>query len=287
MTATSPAPAHPQSVEYDDRERSENFPVAMRLLPSVTREHLRRIYVVARHIDDLGDEAAGDRVRRLQEFRQDVDVLFAGGTPETPCLRQLAPTVEECSIDREWLHHLVDANLQDQRVHEYASFADLLDYCRLSADPVGRMVLAVFGRSSDELFAPSDKICSALQVLEHCQDVVEDFRAGRVYLPREDLSNAGCPSEELLEVRHASALRAVVLVQVRRARQLMQAGQSLITELDGWARVAVAGYLAGGLATADALERARGDVVRSTPRPRRVDVLRHLAGLLLSAERPS
>ncbi|TWP37676.1 squalene/phytoene synthase family protein [Leekyejoonella antrihumi] len=282
MTATSPAAELEGPALYDPRERTENFPVAMRLLPPAVRRQLRQIYVVARHIDDLGDEAPGDRGRLLAEFRKDLDTLFDGGTPRDPCLRQFIPTPRAGDLQREALQRLVDANLQDQQVHEYATFEDLLGYCRLSADPIGRMVLAAFGQSTTERQELSDRICSALQVLEHCQDVVEDFHQGRLYLPQVDLSHAGCPSADILNPRQAGALRAVVLVQVRRARHLMQTGQPLIGELHGWARIAVAGYLAGGMATADALEHARGDVTRSTPRPRRVDLLRHVLVLLMT-----
>ncbi|UIJ34782.1 squalene synthase HpnC [Allobranchiibius sp. GilTou73] len=266
---------------YDARDRSENFPVALRVLPAAIRDHLRRVYSVARHIDELGDSGTGDRTAALRAYRSQVHALWAGERLSEPTLMRLAPTVTACGLSEKPFQDLVAANLQDQSVTEYADFAALLEYCALSADPVGRLVLEIFARSSPERIALSDRICSALQLLEHCQDVVEDSRAGRVYLPQDDLGRAGLSTATLLDPGRREDLCAVVSLQVLRARQLLDAGPPLLRRLDGWAKVSVAGFVAGGLATADAIERARGDVVTAVPRPRRVDVLRHIAALLL------
>lgn len=282
MSIVTPADAA-SGTGYDDRDSRENFPVAMRLLPRTLRDQLRRAYALARHIDDLGDEATGDRRAALQTLHSDIDALFEGRTPHDPVVQRLAPTVAACGLTAAPWHDLIEANLQDQHVHHYRDFDDLLDYCRLSANPVGHIVLQIFGADRPELRELSDPICSALQVLEHCQDVVEDHAAGRVYLPQTDLRNAGVDTADPTEARWAGGLRAVVLLQVRRCRAMMTRGRPLLPQLHGWARIAVAGYLAGGLATADALERAHGDVVHRRVRPRTVDVLRHVVMALLEA----
>ncbi len=279
-TTVPPVPSAPLESGYDDRDRSENFPVAMRILPARWRDRLRRTYAVARHIDDLGDEAGGDRTAALMAFDDDLRVLEAGGTPHTECLRALAPTMRDCDLPSSALHDLVRANLMDQEVRSYATFDDLLGYCALSADPVGRLVLAIFDRHEPELFACSDRICSALQILEHCQDVVEDLAAGRIYLPTADLRAAGIDDDDLCARRHRDALREVVLLQVQRSQTMMAAGRPIVHHLSGWARIAVAGYLAGGLATAAALEHARGDVVTDTPRPGTIRILTTMIRLL-------
>lgn len=265
---------------------TENFPVALRLLPVRYRRVLLAVYDVARHIDQLGDAAPGDRVRLLGDFRTDLHRLQRGERPDHPVLVALSPYVREFRLPLGAFDDLVAANLMDQRVTRYADLDALLGYCALSAHPIGRLVLAVFGQSTPQRIAWSDKVCAALQILEHCQDVAEDHRDGRVYLPQDQLYAAGLTDTTMLLPSGARALRTVVLAQVTTCREMLCAGTELVASLRGWGRVAVAGYLAGGLATADALERAGGDVTTGpTVRPRRIDLLRHGIRLLLGTGR--
>jgi squalene synthase HpnC len=259
---------------------AENFPVALRVLPARPRAHLNRIYAYARFVDDVGDEATGDRKRLLDLIDTDVRAL-RGGTPALRPVAELRPTVEECDVPLEPLLALIEANRVDQRVTRYASFDDLLGYCQLSAAPVGQLVLHVAGAATERNIADSDAVCAALQVLEHCQDVGEDARAGRVYLPADDLHAAGVMEDQLRAAVTTTALRGVVGRQVERAAELLTAGAPLVGRLTGWAKIAVAGYVAGGTATAHALRRARFDVLGRPIRPSRprttVDALRLLA----------
>src|SRR5262245_16007621 len=165
--------------ELRAKERAENFPVAMRALPRRHREHLGAVYGVVRTIDDLGDEAAGDRGAQLDEFAADLAGIWEGREPRATVLRRLVPTVRARGLAAEPFQNLIEANRQDQRVHGYETYSDLLGYCRLSAQPVGRLVLSIFGAGSPERVALSDRICDALQLVEHWQDVAEDRRAGR------------------------------------------------------------------------------------------------------------
>lgn len=265
------------------KARHENFPVALRLLPPRHRRHLLALYAYARMVDDIGDagdEPQGDRLRLLDLVSRDVERLYRGVFPAEAVYRELATTIHACGLPREPFERLVEANRQDQVVRRYRTFEDLLGYCRLSADPVGRLVLGVFGVATPERVELSDKVCSALQVLEHCQDVVEDARAGRIYLPTEDLERFDVAEDDLLAPRATRALRALVGFEVQRAVALLDAGTPLIATLSGTARLAVAGYVAGGRATAVALAEAGFDVVATTPRPRRVRTMAELAGLL-------
>jgi squalene synthase HpnC len=259
-----------------EREAAENFPVALRVLPADLRGHLRAVYDVVRTVDDLGDEAAGDRTALLEAFAEDVRALWRGEQPREPVLARLAPTALACALPAEPLLALVAANLQDQRVRTYDTYADLLAYCRLSADPVGRLVLGVFGVADPRVEALSDHVCTALQLLEHWQDVAEDLRAGRRYLPAEDLAAFGVAPQDLTGPS-SPAVRALLAFETDRAAAVLAEGAAIVGELRGWARLAVAGYVAGGLATVDALRRPGTDVLLETPRPRRADVLRHLA----------
>jgi squalene synthase HpnC len=281
--AIDPAPGS-REAELRALEAAENFPVALRLLPATHRRHLQAVYDVARTIDDLGDAAAGDpgsRTEDLRSFAADLRTVWRpDASPQHPVLRRLVPTVRACRLDPEPFERLVGANLQDQRLSRYATFSELRDYCVLSADPVGRIVLQVFGQSTPERQALSDRVCTALQVLEHLQDVAEDRARGRVYLPQEDLAAFGVAESELDAASSSAALGALVRWETERAARLLEDGAPLVADLHGWARLAVAGFVAGGLATVDALLRPGVDVLVATPRPRRADVARHAITVL-------
>lgn len=275
------------AASVDGRAASENFPVALRILPHEYRVALHRIYDVARHPDDLGEVADGNRVELLTHFHADLQQCGADRTqpPEDPRLRRLAPIVRRHELPLALFEALVQANLLDQRAPTYETFAELRDYCALSAHPIGRLVLLVFGQANTPRSDLSDRVCAALQVLEHCQDVAEDYAAGRVYLPGEDLRHCGLSAVTMGYSQHREALNSVVLVQVARCRKLLAAGPELVGELRGWARITVTGFVAGGLATAVAIERSAGNVWDDVPRPRRVDLLRHALVLLLLPRR--
>jgi squalene synthase HpnC len=198
----------------------ENFPVAMWLLGPRTRRHLLAIYGFARLVDDIGDEVAGDRLALLDWLEGELDTVFAGGEPDHPVMRALAPTVRECALPRDPFERLIEANRRDQTVTRYETIEELLDYCRLSAAPVGELVLGVFGAATPERVALSDKICAALQIVEHLQDVDEDAARGRFYI-----TQPGAP--EL-------------------AKRLFDEGAPLIRTLRGRPRLAVAAFVFGG-----------------------------------------
>ncbi|HKS49898.1 MAG TPA: squalene synthase HpnC [Amycolatopsis sp.] len=256
-----------------EKKRAENFPVALRILPKALRRDLGALYDVVRVIDDLGDESEGDRTAALLRFRDDLARAW-DGRPAEPVLHRLVPTIRARGLELDPFDRLIQANLQDQKVTRYATQAELEDYCVLSANPVGRIVLRIFGVRSAEADRLSDRVCTALQLLEHCQDVAEDHRAGRIYLPQSDLA------AHRVDERDLAGVRPVVALQAKRAGDLLADGAVLVKHLRGWARLAIAGYVAGGLATADALRRANWEVLAGPPRPRRRDVLIHLVKLL-------
>jgi squalene synthase HpnC len=263
------------------RARRENFPVASRLLPRRARRHLLAVYGFARLVDELGDAAPGDRLAALDWLEEDLGRAYEGRA-EHPLLTRLQATLRECALPREPFARLIEANRVDQRVSRYQTWEQLRGYCALSADPVGELVLRVFDAATPVRIALSDSICTALQLIEHCQDVVEDFAAGRIYLPAEDLERFGCTETQLAGDRgsalasQSQPLRAVIAFEVVRARELMAAGAPLLDELRGRERLAVAAFLAGGRAAADAIERVGFDVLGGPPaagRSRRVRVL--------------
>jgi squalene synthase HpnC len=243
--------------------------VALRVLPARPRDELRRVYAYARFVDDVGDEAPGDRLAMLDVIAADVAAL-PGGPARLPIVRNLAPLVRR-GVPIDPFLDLVAANRVDQHTATYADFAALMDYCRLSASPVGRIVLHVAGAATVENVADSDAVCNALQVLEHCQDVREDALAGRVYLPADDLQRAAATPEMLRAPTTSHAVRQAVAANVGRAVDMLGHGPRLVHRLRGWARVAVAGYVAGGFATARALQRAEYDVLARDVRPAKLE----------------
>ena len=276
---------------------AENFPVALRLLPRRYGEHLMAVYAFARTVDDVGDEAPPDeRMDLLAGLDEDLTRLYAGASPSadsgstpgdaggqvrSPAVAGLARVVTDCSIPAQPFRDLIAANRQDQVVTRYETFDDLLGYCRLSANPVGRIVLQVFGSYTPARAELSDAICSGLQVVEHLQDVAEDYRAGRIYLPAADMRAYGCSEEDLAGNTATPQLRRLIAAETARAAELLAVGAPLIGQLRGWARVAVAGYLAGGRAAVMAIIAAHHDVLATTPQPAKSRTLRELVGALV------
>lgn len=258
-------------------ERRENFPVALRLLPRRLRAELRAVYDFARTVDDLGDEAAGDRLALLAGFEADLRLAWTDTEPRLPVVQRLVPVVRAHQLAIDPFLGLVAANRLDQQQSSYPTWNDLRHYCTLSADPVGRIVLALTNSVTQRRVGLSDDVCTALQVLEHCQDVGEDYRAGRIYLPQDDLAAYGVTTAHLTGATTSQGLRTVVASQVRRANELLTShGPGLVHRLSGWARFAVAGYLAGGEATVSALRSADHDVLARTIKPGKL----HTAGFL-------
>ena len=273
----------PPAAAVLDRAGGENFPVASRLLPRREREHLLALYGYARLVDDIGDEGARtaeERALLLDEIEADLERVYAGDLPGHALMRRLAATVHACDLPRAPLEALVAANRRDQEVRAYATFQDLAAYCELSANPVGRLVLHVFGAATPERVALSDRVCTALQLAEHWQDVAEDLRRDRVYVPAEDLDRFGIAVADLAARPAGAGVRALVGFEVQRARQLLREGAPLVGTLRGRPRLAVAAFVAGGLAALDAIERAGFDVSRGPPRATRAARGRALLGVL-------
>ena len=269
----------------------ENFPVALRMLPARHRKHLTNLYFFARLTDDLGDEARGEdgednvtelRLRLLDELAADVDRIYSGKTPQSPVIKAMAETVRECDVPAQPLLDLIQANRQDQLVARYRTYKELEQYCELSANPVGQIVLHIFGVATPRRIEFSDSICTALQLAEHWQDVAEDLANGRIYLPGEDLERFGVTEADLAAPSLAASgasrnITQLMIFETDRAERLLDSGAPLVHTLHGAARLAVAGYLAGGRAALAAIRAQDYDVLRGTPRPRKPRLAAELA----------
>ncbi len=253
----------------DARARTENFPVASLLAPRAARPHLKAIYGFARLVDTIGDEAEGDRAALLDELDRELD-----GPPRTEIMRRLHATIAACDLPREPFARLIEANRIDQRVSRYETWDDLRGYCSYSAEPVGRLVLGVYGRADDqELVARSDDVCTGLQLVNFLQDLPRDLALGRVYLPQEHLRRFAVVDADLAGPR-TEQVAALSEFEAARARSLLNRGFGLADALGGREGRSVALFVRGGLAALDALARARYDVFSGRPAPSRFRLAR-------------
>ncbi|GHB79896.1 phytoene synthase [Streptomyces viridiviolaceus] len=284
-----------------DKAAGENFPVAPFFLPRDWRTDLMAVYGFARLVDDIGDgdlapggadarllgvpdDRAGDRLAVLDAFEADLHRVFdAASTPRHPLLRRLRPTVRRRSMTPEPFLGLIAANRQDQLVRRYETYDDLLAYCELSANPVGRLVLSVTGTSTPERIRRSDAICTALQIVEHLQDVAEDLARDRVYLPAEDMKRFHVQEADLAAKTAGASVRALVAYEAQRARDLLNEGAPLVGSVHGRLRLLLAGFVAGGRAAIRAIAAAEYDVLPGPPKPGKVQLLREV-GLTLRGE---
>ncbi|MFE1755282.1 squalene synthase HpnC [Streptomyces anandii] len=282
-----------------DKAAGENFPVAPFFLPRAWRTDLMAVYGFARLVDDIGDgdlapggadarllgvpaDEAGDRLVLLDAFEADLRRVF-DGTPGHPLLRRLQPTVRRHRLTPEPFLGLIAANRQDQLVTRYETYDDLLAYCELSANPVGRLVLAVTGTSTPERIRRSDAVCTALQIVEHLQDVAEDLGRDRVYLPAEDMKRFHVQEADLAEPTAGASVRALVAYEAERARVLLNEGAPLVGSVHGRLRLLLAGFVAGGRAAIGAIAAADYDVLPGPPKPGKAQLLREV-GVTLRGE---
>ncbi len=256
----------------DARASGENFPVVSVLAPPGARPHLHAIYGFARLVDNLGDEAPGDRDRLLDELERELD-----GSPRTEVMCRLHETIAACRLPREPFARLIEANRLDQRKARYETWDELRGYCTLSAEPVGRLVLGVYGRADDpELVARSDDVCTGLQLVNFLQDPPRDLALGRVYLPQEDLRRFSVVDADLAGP-WSERVAALLSFEAGRARGLLERGRGLAAALGGRTGRSVSLFSGGGLAALHALERARWDVFSRRPAPGRLAFARLVA----------
>jgi squalene synthase HpnC len=246
------------------RAAGENFPVASLLAPRWARPHLRAVYGFARLVDNLGDEAEGDRAALLDELERELNA-----SPRTEVMRTLHATIADRNLPLEPFRRLIEANRIDQVRSRYETWDDLREYCTFSADPVGRLVLGIYGRTGEpELVRMSDSVCTGLQLVNFLQDPPRDLALGRVYLPQEDLRRFGV-ADEALAGPLTPAIADLLRFEGERARALLERGLPLRRALGGRPGLAVALYARGGLAALAALERAGWDVFAGRPAPTR------------------
>lgn len=243
----------------------ENFTVASWLLPRTLRRHVYAVYAFCRYVDDLGDEASGDRLRLLDDWQAELERCYHS-TPRHPILVALRETIRRFAIPPQPFLKLIEANRMDQRISRYRTFAELLHYCDHSANPVGHLFLYLFGYADAERQGLADATCTALQLTNFWQDIAVDLGKGRVYIPQEDMARFGYPEEELERAIVNDSFRALMGFEVGRTRELFAKGMGLLDMVDGRLKVDLKLFSLGGLAVLKALGRNGYDVFRRRPR---------------------
>lgn len=261
----------------------ENFPVASRLLPKSVRPHVAAVYAFARIADDIADEPGmpeSERLEWLERWRDGVQRAFRGEA-DHPAFIALTDTVNRHRIPQELLLDLLSAFRQDVTAHRYETFGDLLDYCRRSANPVGRIVLRLFGYDDPDLDRDSDAICTALQLTNFWQDVRIDAERGRVYIPREDLRRFNVREDLILRGLMTEPFRSVMAFEVDRTRAIFRRG-ALLPESVRWPlRMELRLTWLGGMRILDKIERSGYTVLENRPTLGWLDVL----GMLVRSTR--
>jgi phytoene synthase len=253
----------------------ENFPVASLLLPAPLRRPVEVIYRFARTADDFADEGSEPdeiRLAKLSVYRAALVTIARGETPGEPLLRDLANVIREHRLPIQPFHDLLDAFAQDVTKKRYATYAEVLDYCRRSANPVGRLLLHLFKQTSESDLRRSDAICSALQLVNFWQDVGIDYtRDNRIYLPQDEMARFGVTQLHLLEKVCDEPWRGLMRHQVERTRNLMLSGAALGRDLPGRVGLEIRATIEGGLKILRKIEGAGYDVFRRRPVLRPLD----------------
>jgi len=253
------------------RSHYENFTVASWLMPAAMRKHMYAIYAYARMADDFADEDHDPR--KLDEWERQLNLAYAG-SPGHPVFVALADTVHRFDIPREPFADLLVAFRSDLQFNGFETIEDLLGYARYSANPVGRLVLYLFGYRDPERQHLSDQICSGLQLANFWQDVAIDLQKGRIYLPRRDLAQFGVSADDLAAGAVDGKLIALIRHEVAGARTMLVAGARLSRLVDGRLRRDILMFAGGGLAILRAIEGAGFDVFRRRPRLSKGDYLK-------------
>lgn len=259
----------------------ENFPMVSWLLPKGLHQHFYNVYAYCRWADDLGDEV-GDATKSLdllRWWRQELAACYAGQTRH-PVFVALRATIQQFAIPSQPFEDLISAFEQDQTIREYDAFDQLRDYCRRSADPVGRLVLYLCGEFNDQNVAWSDSICTGLQLANFWQDVARDFDIGRIYLPREDCQRFGYRREDFDSRLINASFLDLMKFEVDRARKFLTDGLPLVERLPGRLQVDIDLFARGGLRILERIERIGFRVWETRPKVTKWDAAGLLAGAL-------
>ncbi|MGC2165785.1 MAG: squalene synthase HpnC [Gallionella sp.] len=246
----------------------ENFPVASILMPRRLRKPVAAIYHFARAADDIADEGDLDdaeRLRQLDEFRDELSRISSDTTPIAPLFQVLATEIHQHGLPMQPFYELLDAFSQDVIKKRYDNFDELHGYCKRSANPVGNLLLHLYGEATPVNLAYSDAICTSLQLINFWQDIARDFTIGRIYLPADDMQRYGVDQQHLARGHADGRWQTLMKFQVDRARALMLSGKPLGSILTGRIGLEMRMIIAGGLRVLDKLENVNYNMFKSRP----------------------
>lgn len=248
----------------------ENFPVGSLVLPRRLRKPVHAVYAFARTADDIADEGeVADAVRlcRLEELQKELDTISRGEMPKSALMQRLQrEAVRPFAMPLQPFYDLLEAFKQDVVKKRYQDFGELVDYCRKSANPVGRMMLHLYGETDSRSIAQSDGICTALQLINFWQDVAADWQKGRVYLPQEDLQKFGVTEAQIGEGRVDFAFQRLMAYECDKAHKMLKAGSPLGKTLKGRTGLELRMIILGGQRIVHKLEENKYDVFRARPK---------------------
>ncbi len=269
------------------RAHYENFPVASLAIPRDRRPFVAAVYAFARTADDFADEGefpAQERLDRLREWEEKLDAAY-NGHADHPVFIAIAETARVTGLPKQPLADLLTAFTKDVTTTRYASFAEVMTYCRYSANPVGRLVLHLFGEHTEDALAPSDALCSGLQLANFWQDLSRDWARGRLYLPLDDVAHFGYTLDDLQQGRNTPEFRTLMAFQVERAARMLNEGRPLLGMVSRRLKLELTLTLRGGLAILERIAREGYDVLHHRPTLTGVDkgriVLQTLLGRTL------
>lgn len=283
MTASDPSPARDAFAHCEALARShyENFPVASLALPARIRPYVAAVYAFARTADDYadeGDRTPAERLALLDAWESGLHKAYEGDATD-PIFIAIMATAEETGIPKQLLLDLLHAFRMDVTVKRYRTFEDVLEYCRYSANPVGRLVLHLFGQSRAETTAPSDAICTGLQLANFYQDYAVDLSRGRCYVPLDEMSRFGYTEVQNQGSSQDGRFRELMAFQVERAREFLRGGSSILGLVPGRLKLELSLTVRGGVAILDRIADINYDVRRTRPTLRK----RHKAKILIDA----
>ena len=265
------------------REHYENFPVASILLPKSMRPHVAAIYAFARTADDIADEPgrdAGERLRLLGDFGLRLQAAAAHAPPAGDHIFiALRDTIDRCDLPVQLLSDLLSAFEQDVVVNRYRTWSEVDDYCRRSANPVGRLVLRVAGVRNDAAERASDAVCTALQLANFWQDFGRDWQIGRLYVPAEEVQRHGATEQDLAKGRMSAEWRETLRACVQRTRGLFDEGRPVADHVKGRLRLELRATWLGGVRILEKIEAMGYDTLHQRPKLTAPDAARIAAGV--------
>ncbi len=276
MTASKDNHQAIQASQKLAKKHYENFPVASFFLPKSLRQPIALIYAFARQADDFADEGdlqPEDRIKLLNEFEAELNLIRSNQKPTSNLFIALQASIQEYQLDLAPFYDLLDAFKQDVSKTRYENFGEVMHYCRRSANPIGRLLLALYGQATERNIGMADAICSALQLINFLQDIAIDAQKNRIYLPQDELKKHHVPESQIMNSDSSGAWSFMMEFQINRARKLLQSGAPLGLTLSGRVGFEMRMMIAGGERILKKLHKARGDIFNQRPTLSKLDWL--------------